>query len=304
MVAARAVNDRQRVIGVDVGGTKIAAGVLARDGSIEERRERATPTESEEAIVTALTAVVEELAGDGTAAIGFGVPSQIDQRTGRAYGSVNIPLADVPLRERMHERFGVPVGVENDANAAALAEWAFGAGKDARDLVMLTLGTGVGGGVVVADELYRGWAELGHIVVEHDGKPCQGTCTGRGHVESYCTGVAAAEAARDAFGSGVDARGLVDLAGDGDARARAILTDIGQRLGSAIGSLVNVFNPQVVAVGGGFGMAAFDFLVGPAREIADREALAGATFEIVPAELGTRAGLIGAGLIAFEALRA
>ena len=293
---------RQRVIGVDVGGTKIAAGLVARDGSIEERQERATPNASEEELLAALEDSVATFVRDGAAAIGFGVPSQIDQRTGRAFGSVNIPLADVPLRDRMQERFGVPVAVENDANAATLAEWAFGAGRHASDLVMLTLGTGVGGGVVVADRLYRGWAELGHLVVEHDGKPCQGACTGRGHVESYCTGVAAAEAARDAFGSGADSRRLVELADQGDERARGILTDIGRRLGSAIGSLVNVFDPQVVAVGGGFGVAAFRFLAGPAREIAEREALAGATFEIVPAELGTRAGLIGAGLVAFEAL--
>ena len=296
--------DRQCVIGVDVGGTKIAAGRVHRDGSVTERREVRTPTESEDALVAALEAVVGDLVDGDVAAIGFGVPSQIDHATGSAYGSVNIPLTDVPLRDSTQRRFGIPTAIDNDANVAALAEWAYGAGRDAHDMVMLTLGTGVGGGIVIDDRLYRGWAELGHVVIEHDGKPCQGACSGRGHLESYCTGVAVGEAAERAFGSSADAHRVVELAGEGDATARSILDDVGRRLGSGIGSLINIFNPQVVAIGGGFGSAAFDFLVAPARDVVRREALApaGEAVRIVRAELGNRAGVIGAGLIAFEAL--
>jgi glucokinase len=294
------------VIGVDLGGTKILAARVTEDGSVERRRERATPTSSEDALVEALEEAVEELLDDDVAAIGFGVPSRVDQATGIARGSVNTPLQDFPLRDHMQRRFSLPVGIENDGNAAAFAEWAFGAGRGSDDMVMLTLGTGVGGGVVVGRRLFRGWAELGHVVVVYDGKPCQGTCTGRGHLESYCTGLAAGEAAEETFGRGTDAHRLVRIAREGDTAAIAILDGIGRLLGAGIGSFVNVFDPQIVVVGGGFGTAAGELLLGPAREVMRREALAPAGEEVrlVGAELGTAAGVIGAGLIAREALAA
>jgi glucokinase len=296
----------KRVIGVDLGGTKILAGIVSEEGEVERRRERPTPLEAEDALVQGLAEAVEELRDDDVAAIGFGVPSTIDQEAGRAIRSVNIPLTGFDLRDHMRERFGIPVEIENDANAAALGEWAHGAGRGTSGMVMLTLGTGVGGGVVIDGRLYRGWAEFGHIVIEHDGKPCQGACTGRGHLEAYCTGLAAGEAARDAFGPAADAHRLVRLAREGERQAIEILADVGRRLGSGIGSLVNVFNPEIVVVGGGFGAAAGDLVLGPAREVAAREALApaGERLRIVPAELGTAAGLVGAGLVALQALDA
>jgi len=294
----------QRVIGADVGGTKILAGVVGREGEIVRRLERPTPLESQDALLAGLAQAVEALLTEDVVAVGFGIPSRVDQRTGRAYGSVNIPLRDLDFRDWIADRFRLPVGVDNDANAATLAEWAFGAGRGTETMAMLTLGTGVGGGFVLDRKLYRGWAEVGHIVLEHEGKPCQGACTGRGHVESYCTGLAAGEAAREAFGPGADAHELVRLARGGNGTAIEILTGIGRRLGSAVGTLVNLFNPEVVVVGGGFGAAAWEFLIEPARAVVRREALApaGETVRIVPAQLGTDAGLIGAGLIAFEAL--
>jgi glucokinase len=237
-------------------------------------------------------------------AVGFGVPARVDQEAGVAQGAVNVPLHDFRLRERMAQRFSLPVGIDNDANAAAYAEWAFGAGRGCSDMVMLTLGTGVGGGVVIGRRLYRGWAELGHVVVVYDGKPCQGTCTGRGHLESYCTGIAAGEAAEETFGPGTDAHRLVRLAREGDREAIGILDGIGRLLGAGIGSFVNIFHPQIVVVGGGFGTAAGELLLAPAREVVRREALApaGGEVKLASAELGTAAGVIGAGLIAFEAL--
>jgi glucokinase len=294
------------VIGVDLGGTKILAARVARDGAVERRRERPTPTESEAHLVAALETAVEELLDDDVAAIGIGVPSRVDQAAGIARGSVNTPLHDFPLREHMTRRFSLPVGIDNDANAAAHAEWAYGAGRGSDDMVMLTLGTGVGGGVVIGRRLYRGWAELGHVVVVYDGKPCQGTCTGRGHLESYCTGVAAGEAAEEAFGPGTDAHRLVRIAREGDATAIELLEGIGRLLGAGIGSFVNVFDPQIVVVGGGFGTAAGELLLAPARELVKREALAPAGEEVrlVNAALGTSAGVIGAGLTAYEALAA
>ena len=299
-----------RVIGVDLGGTKVAVGVVDRDGRIEAHDELPTPTESEEALLAAIETAVERVFGQGVAAIGLGVPSTVDQATGRVVSSVNIPLTDEPLRDHFARRFGVPCGLDNDANAAAIAEWQVGAGRGTRHLVMLTLGTGVGGGLVLDGRPYRGSvgaaAELGHIVVEHDGRPCQGTCTGRGHIEAYATGVAAAADARKAFGAEADTHLLLDRAREGDARALDILDAIGRRLGSALGTLVNVFNPEVIVIGGGWGEAAFDFLRGPAREVMLREALAPGRdlVRIVQAELGPDAGVVGAGFVGFEALDA
>ena len=207
----------QRVIGVDVGGTKILAGLVGHDGQVENRRERVTPTVSQEELLAGLFSAVEDVSEDGVVGLGFGVPSRVDHERGTVGGSVNIPLNDLPLLERMVERFGLPVAVENDASAAALAEWKVGAGRGSQSMVMLTLGTGVGGGIVLDGQLYRGWAELGHMVVELDGKPCQGTCTGRGHLESYCSGLAANDEARRAFGPGADAHRLIRLAREGEA---------------------------------------------------------------------------------------
>jgi glucokinase len=296
--------DGKRVIGVDLGGTKILAGVVDRDGRVEHRREHPTPVTSQDELLAGLDEAVEELLDDNVVALGFGLPSPIDQRSGRAEQAVNIPLdSSVDFRTRMSERFKLPVGIENDANAAAYAEFHFGAAREADTMVMLTLGTGCGGGAVLNGQLYRGWAEFGHMVIVYDGLPCQGTCTGRGHLEPYVTGVAATKLAQEVFGPAVDAHRLVRLANEGEPRAIDILDDIGRHLGAGIGTLVNIFNPELVVIGGGFA-AAGDFVLDPAREIVAREGLAGAgkRIRIVRAELGTAAGLIGAGLVAFDAL--
>ena len=295
--------NEKRVIGLDLGGTKILAGVVDREGHVQQRREHQTPTASQDELLAGLDRAVEELLTDEIAALGFGLPSPVDQRSGRALQAVNIPLKDIDFRARMKERFGLPVGIENDANAATYAEFRFGAARDVDSMIMLTLGTGCGGGAVIDGKLFRGWAEFGHIVIEYDGLPCQGTCTGRGHLEPYVTGTAATKLAQAEFGPAVDAHRLVRLADEGEPRAVEILAGIGRRLGAGIGSLVNIFNPELVVIGGGFA-AAGDFVLDPAREILQREALAGAGYRvpIVRAELGTAAGLIGAGLVAFDAV--
>jgi glucokinase len=302
--------DGTRAIGVDVGGTKILAGVVDRDGTVLQRRERSTPTDSQAALLAQFDAAVEELLDDGVGAVGFGVPSPVNQRLGRVVQSVNIPLSDVDLRDRIRDRFGLPVGLDNDANAATIAEWRVGAAKGADDVVMLTVGTGLGGGLILGGKPFRGstgaGVELGHVVILHDGRPCQGTCTGRGHLEPYVTGVAATAAAREAFGPAADAHRLVRLANEGDETARVILADIGRHLGSGMGSFVNIFNPELIVIGGGFGIAAWDYLMPTAEEVMRREALRPARDEVrvVRAQLGTAAGLIGAAFVAFEALDA
>ena len=296
----------KRVIGVDLGGTKILTASLDGRGEVLDRLEVPTPTSSQDELVAAIAESIEALAEEGVDALGFGVPSVLDRAAGRVLGSINIPLADLPLAELMSARFGVPAAVENDANAAALAEWRLGAGRGARSLVLLTLGTGVGGGVIFDGALFRGWAELGHVAVVADGPPCQGTCTGRGHLEAVASGSAADRAAEKLWGDGATAELLVGRADEGDADALEALSQMGHLLGVGIGSFVNVFGPDLVVVGGGFGLAAFEHLLPAALEIARREALepARAGLRIVPAELGEDAGVIGAGLLALEALGA
>lgn len=292
------------VIGLDVGGTKILAGVVDRDGTVQAKHERETPKRSEEEVVEALDAAVAALLDDRIGAIGYGLPSNLDRDTRVALQATNLPLDDLDLRAHARERFGLPVGIENDGNAAAFAEWRFGAGRGTSNLVMLTLGTGVGGGLVLDGDLYRGWAELGHVVVQAGGPPCQGNCHGRGHLEVVASGSAADRAARELYGEGADGHMLVERARGGDAAAREKLEHIAELLGAAIGSFANQFDPEVVVIGGGFGRAAGELLLDRAQEAARREALAPAdeTLRVVPAELGEDAGLVGASLVAFEAL--
>jgi len=299
--------EQSRVIGVDVGGTKILAAVVSRDGSLGVRLERPSDHSSQDALLAELDSLVEELhrAEPEAVALGFGVPSRIDQRSGHALKSVNIPLEGVDLRDRMREQHGLPVALDNDANAAAIAEWQVGAARGARHVVMLTLGTGVGGGLILDGRPYRGatgsGAELGHIVLEPGGPPCG--CGGHGHLESFAAGPAADRVARSLYGDGSDAHELVRRGRDGEPEAVEALAGIGRYLGSGIATFVNVFEPELVVVGGGFGDAG-ELLLGPAREVVAVEGLEPArdNVRIVEAELGIEAGVIGAGMVAFEAL--
>lgn len=290
------------VIGLDVGGTKILSGLVDRDGTILADHEVPSPDRSEEGVLAALDEAVEALLDDTVVAIGYGIPANLERGTGRILNAVNLPLDDVDLVARSRVRFGLPVGIENDGGAAALAEWRRGAGRGTRNLVMLTLGTGVGGGVVVDGRLFRGWAELGHIVVQEGGAECM--CGGHGHLEVLASGTAGDRMAQELFGPAADAQVLVERAAAGDDGAGEALARIGRSLGAAVGSLVNIFDPELVVVGGGFGAAAGDLVLEPAREAARAEAVPPArdTVRIVPAELGPEAGLVGAGLVAFEAL--
>ena len=174
-------------------------------------------------------------------------------------------------------------------------------------MLMLTLGTGVGGGLILGGRPYRGWfgagAEIGHMVIVHDGVRCR--CGGYGHLESYVSGKAADELAAAAFGPAADAHRLVRLAREGDAKAVEILKGAGEHLGSGIASLVNIFNPELIVIGGGFA-AAGEFLFDPARGRRDRETLPPCASRTGSsrAELGTMAGLIGAAMVAFETVEA
>ena len=313
----------RHVVAVDLGGTKLLTGVVDREGTVVRRTVRPTDLSSETALLGQLEDSVQDFGRDGFGALGVGIPSTIDQRVGRAVSSVNIPLADVDLRDHLSGRFGVPVMIDNDANAAALAEHRFGAGRGTRHMIMLTLGTGIGGGLILDGRLYRGAigaaGELGHITLDLDGPPCQGTCPGRGHLEALASGTAAdalvagiaaerpgGDLGRAAHeGRTVDARLAVELALNGPGDALDALELVGRRLGVGIASYVNVFNPELVVIGGGFARAG-DLLLEPARRVVRECALVPGRdlVRIVPATLGVEAGLVGAGLVGYEALDA
>jgi glucokinase len=296
-----------RVIGVDVGGTKTLYAVVTHEGAIEARLERHTVVSSQDALLAELDDGVEELrtAHPDTSALGFGIPSRVDQRTGRAVASVNVPLAEVDFRDRMRERHRLPVAIDNDANAAAIAEWRIGAARGASNVVMLTLGTGIGGGLILGGRPYRGatgsGAELGHIVIEFDGPLCG--CGGRGHLEAVASGKAAGQVAQKLYGPEASGQDLVRRAESGEDDAVEAMAAIGRRLGAAIATFVNIFEPEVVVIGGGFGRAS-ELMLGPARGVLARDGLAPGrdSLRIVKAQLGSDAGVIGAGMIAFEAL--
>lgn len=286
-----------------MGGTKILSGLLDREGNVLASNRVDSPGTSEQDVLAAMDAAVDALLEERVGAVGFGIPSNLDRRTGRILRSTNLPLDDFDLRSHARARFGLPIGVENDGNAATLAEWKLGAGKGLDNLVVLTLGTGVGGGLVIDGRLYRGWVELGHIGVLADGPPCQGSCHGRGHLEALVSGSAADRIAAELWGPDADSHTFVEHARAGSEEALARLDEMALHLGAGIASLVNIFDPQVVIVGGGFGEAVADLLLAPAQEAARRQALSPAdrTLRVVSAALDD-AGLVGAGLVGFEAL--
>jgi glucokinase len=255
-------------------------------------------------------------------AVGLGIPCTIDRERGVAVSAVNLPLIDVPIRDEMRERLGIEVFVDNDANLAALAEHLHGAARGARNAVMLTLGTGIGGGLILEGELYRGTtgagAELGHLVVDADGPPCQGNCPNRGCVETMASGTAlardgaaAARAAPEsalgrllAAGGPIDGRAVTAAALEGDATARDVVARAGRYLGVALASLANVFEPDMIVLGGGV-MAAGELIAEPARtELRSRALPPQNLTPVVPAALGPSAGMIGAAAMALSEAKA
>ena len=237
------------------------------------------------------------------------------------YARVDRIVHGLNERDILRERLGLPVFVDNDANVTTLAEQRAGAARGALDVVGLTVGTGIGGGIVIDGHIYRGYvgagAELGHMVIDEDGPPCQGQCPNRGCLEAVASGAAigregslAAEQEPDsalgaAIADGLEITGEVvtDLALEGDEVARMVLGQIGRKLGVGLANIVNIFNPEVIVVGGG-AMAAGDLLLDPAREELRLRALPPGRelVRVVPAQFGAEAGMLGAGLLAFDEL--
>jgi glucokinase len=311
------------VIGVDAGGTKLLAGALAGDAEVHHRvLRRWGGGDREQVLATMVEAVEEVRAGEpGARAVGFGIPSLVDFRSGTSVSSVHLPLDGVPFRELMSERLGLPAYVDNDVNAALIAEARVGAARGARHAVMLTLGTGIGGAILIDGRLYRGAdgaaGELGHVTVDLDGPPCD--CPNRGCLEVMASGAAIGrEGARvadelpasalgraAARGEAVTGELVTDLALAGDREAAEVVALVGRRLGAGLVGIVNAFNPEVVVVGGGGGRAG-ELLLEPARAVVAERGLRPSRdrARIVAAALGIDAGMIGAALLAREGGRA
>ncbi|WP_462186416.1 ROK family glucokinase [Frankia sp. CcWB2] len=312
------VEDRMEglTIGVDVGGTKVAAGVVDGAGTIITSLRRPTPGHSAAEVADTIASVVAELSADhAVRAVGIGAAGWVDSDRSRVLFAPNLAWRDEPLRDEVGARIGLPVVVENDANAMAWAEYRFGAGRGRRDLVCLTVGTGIGSGIVLGGELYRGasgiGAEMGHMRVVPDGYPCG--CGNRGCWEQYASGRAMVRLAKNIAtvdpsaampmlehcGGGVDALtgpDVTEAARKGDPAAIRCFTEIGHWLGEGMATLVAALDPNRFVIGGGVSDAG-ELLLGPARQSL-LAAMPGRDYrsepDIVIAELGSQAGLVGA----------
>jgi len=305
-------------IGIDLGGTKMLLGVLDADAEVAwESREPSTEL-GEDGLFELLVHEVGRArsARPGIAAVGMGIPATIDRDRGIAISAVNLPIENLPIRDLVRERTGLATFLDNDANVAALAEHLYGAARGAQNAVMLTIGTGIGGGLILGGELYRGstgaGAELGHVAIQMDGPACQGNCPSRGCVETLASGTAlgregraAAESEPEsalgkllAAGEKVDGKAVTEAAQVGDETAIGVIALIGKRLGVALASFANIFEPEVIVIGGGV-IAAGDLLLEPARrEMAERALPPMRSIPVVAAQLGQDAGMIGAAAMA------
>jgi glucokinase len=303
-------------IGVDIGGTKVAAGVVDDQGQVIDRTRRSTPGTDVAATEATIAEVVKELAArHEVTAVGIGAAGWIANDRATVLFSPHLAWRNEPLRTALNAAIGIPVVVENDANAAAWAEYRFGAARDARVVVMVTLGTGIGGGLVVSGILYRGaygvGCEYGHMSIVPDGRRC--ACGNRGCWEMYASGTALAHDARElAAIAPVSAHRLMELADgepanltgplvtqaarEGDPAAIEIYTAMGRWLGRGLANLAAVIDPTVFVIGGGVSEAG-DLLLGPATQTF-AEGLTGRGFRptaaVRLAELGPDAGLVGA----------
>jgi len=303
-------------IGVDIGGTKVAAGVVDEYGSVVARVRRATPSGSPEDVERVIGEVVAELReGHDVVAVGLGAAGIIDEQRSVVRYAPNLIWRDEPLKERVEELVDLPVVVENDANAMAWAEHRFGAGQGEEHLLCLTVGTGIGGGLVLGGRLHRGafggGAEFGHLNFVRHGRRCG--CGQRGCIEQYCSGRALLREAREIadvdprYGArllelgdgrieGITAEEVTKAAEEGDPAALECFEAIGKALGQCLADLASALDPGVIVVGGGVADAG-ELLLDPAREeFATR--LTGSAYRphapIRHAALGNEAGLVGA----------
>jgi glucokinase len=307
-------------VGVDVGGTKIAASAIDEDGQILRRARRETPAQDPDQIAHAVAEVVTELAGgarqdETVRAVGVACAGLIDRAGETVVFAPNLAWRDEPLKARLEDLVGLPIVLENDANAAAWGEFRFGAARDVDDMVLVTLGTGVGGGIISDGELLRGahgmGAEVGHLRVVPDGHRCG--CGNKGCWETYASGTALVREARALVAGGSPHAGaladrcdgdatrltgqmVTEVARGGDPAATELLEDIGRWVGEGAASLTAVLDPALIVLGGGVS-AAGELVLGPAQASFARHLTGRGHREVTPiclATLGNDAGMIGA----------
>jgi len=316
--------DGVNALGIDVGGTNVKLAVVTPDGRTFGATSMATEAAQgpEQAVARIVTTARALLAEHGPVrALGIASAGIVDHARGLVLDAPNLRTWErVPFAAQIGTALDLPVQLENDVNAMAFAEWTCGAGRGARHLLCLTLGTGVGGGLVLDGNLYRGAlgaaGEAGHTPVERSGPRC--TCGSTGCLERYVGAAGIVEHTRarlaaDARPSGLrdlapealTPRALGDAADEGDVLAREILDDVGAWLGVGLAGFVNLLNPERIVVGGGIA-AAGDWILGPAWRVLRERAmnLPGASVEVVPAALGNDASLVGAALLALRNVRA
>ncbi|HTW18987.1 MAG TPA: ROK family glucokinase [Mycobacteriales bacterium] len=303
-------------IGIDIGGTKVAAGVVDEDGEVLAVARRRTPSRDPGHIVDVVVEIVGQLRSDfDVAAVGIGAAGFVDAARSTVLFAANLAWRDTPIRDDISSRLDIPVVVENDANAAAWGEFRFGAGGQEPDVIVLTIGTGIGAGIIIDGVLHRGRfgiaGEPGHMRVVPGGRLCG--CGNRGCLEQYCSGTALVRAAREvAQERPADAARLLELAhGDvanidgpvvtkaaqeGDAAAVDCFDEIGRWLGQGLADLAALLDPGRYVIGGGVAEAG-DLLLSAARD-SYAAVLTGRGYrplaDVVPATLGAQAGLIGA----------
>lgn len=314
----------QFIVGIDLGGTNIAAGVMPTDGT-REIAMRMTPTKSSEgpsAVVDRIVSMIEDVIAQTQAetgaersdfvGVGIGSPGPLDRSRGMVIVSPNLGWRDFPLRDEIGGRVNLPASLDNDANCATLGEWWCGAAKGGRNVVGITIGTGIGGGLIIDGKLYHGSSdaagEIGHTTIDSTGRRCK--CGNYGCLEAYASGPAIAERAREALdvdGSSI----LLDLVeGDpsritslavfeaskrGDPVALEVVRDTAHFLGVGIANLINILNPDIVVVAGGVTQAG-DLLFDPMRAEVRRRAFKSSVdaCKIVPGALPLSAGVVGA----------
>jgi glucokinase len=317
------------VLGLDIGGTKLAAGVVSADGKVVSwERAPSVAAEGPERVIARLVDLgrlsvrraglrMEDIGGVGVACGG-----PLDPETGVIINALNNPgWVNVPLKSMLEAALGRPAYVENDANAAALGEHRYGAGRGTDNLVYITVSTGIGGGLILDGELFRGEngnaGEIGHLQVAYQGRACH--CGGQGCVEAYASGTNIAQRAREALVSEepsvllelagtpdrITAEAVADAARRGDPVAARIWDETIEVLAAGVASTVNAFNPRLVVIGGGV-TGAGDLLFEPLRRRAIARAMPplAAVVRIVPAELGERTGVIGAAAVALTRVSA
>ncbi|HYZ94057.1 MAG TPA: ROK family protein [Actinomycetota bacterium] len=305
-------------VGVDLGGTKISAGVVSSEGRILERRELPSDIDDPTSVVSQIGELVQQLAPEGAVGLGIGAAGIVDYESGHYLYGPNTGLRDVRLCELVQDAVHLPTRLDNDANCAAWAEHRFGVGKGTTNFLCVTLGTGIGGGLVVDGRPYRGAhggaAEIGHMMVDPDGLPCG--CGRKGCWEQYASGLALERMATAELGTRPDSalndlivdgrvpgKAITGGARNGDAFAEHLVERLATWVGWGLGSLVNILEPERIAIAGG---VANDWDLLETRAVAamrerveasDRRPLP----EVRKAELGSDAGIVGAALLALDA---